>query len=111
MPRVRRDIWAGTRGTDSGDGGAVIPIGLREQFLNMLENPANGETAAGRLYTAQRWLEMELTKLDPPVQTLRDWFAGQALAGMHMDPWAPNQMAKQAYVIADAMMKARERDG
>lgn len=45
--------------------------------------------------------------------TLRDWFAGQALANdnvsWHDAPnWAAN-VAEQAYQIADAMLAARER--
>ena len=49
--------------------------------------------------------------------TLRDYFAGQALAGnleqgiednMHYSWWHdPTKIAKRAYAIADAMMKAR----
>ena len=44
--------------------------------------------------------------------SLRDWFAGQAIAG-HADgqgvskPWA-EEYARSAYQIADAMLKARE---
>lgn len=42
--------------------------------------------------------------------SLRDWFAGQALAGM---PWnhsiAPKQQAKECYQIADAMLAARNQ--
>jgi hypothetical protein len=49
--------------------------------------------------------------------TLRDYFAGQALAGgleqgveddMHYSWWHdPTKIAKRAYAVADAMMKAR----
>ncbi len=42
---------------------------------------------------------------------LRDWFAGQALAGMLSDPHLPiedtDSVAKHCFVIADAMLKAR----
>ena len=45
--------------------------------------------------------------------TLRDWFAGQALAGWVSDPsFTPscnyNNTAMECYKIADAMLKARE---
>ena len=42
--------------------------------------------------------------------TLRDYFAGQALAGVLSDwhPTATRQTASQAYEIADAMLAARE---
>ena len=42
--------------------------------------------------------------------TLRDWFAGQAMAGTVNFPEAPSfvDAAKHAYNMADAMMKARE---
>jgi hypothetical protein len=49
--------------------------------------------------------------------TLRDYFAGQTLAGgleqgveddMHCSWWHdPTKIAKRAYAVADAMMKAR----
>ena len=44
---------------------------------------------------------------------LRDWFAGQALAGLCADGaneklgWTIDVFAKSAYQIADAMMSAR----
>lgn len=41
----------------------------------------------------------------------RDWFAGQVLAGygeLYRTGWTPEQLAKQAYAIADAMLKTRE---
>jgi len=44
-----------------------------------------------------------------PGMTLRDWFAGQALAGMLANPdsW-PEDRGVAAYCYADAMLKARE---
>jgi len=41
---------------------------------------------------------------------LRDWFAGQALAGMIPDHGDVDResMARHAYLYADAMLKARE---
>lgn len=51
--------------------------------------------------------------------SLRDWFAGQALAGMMAQGFIPNQAgqsshvqwnyADAAYAMADAMLKAREQ--
>lgn len=46
--------------------------------------------------------------------TLRDWFAGQALAGMCGDATATENMAKDdiaewCYGIADDMMKERDK--
>lgn len=44
--------------------------------------------------------------------SLRDWFAGQALANGniedHSGPEWADRVAEQAYRIADAMIKARE---
>jgi hypothetical protein len=47
--------------------------------------------------------------------TMRDWFAGQALSAMTADlqrgqeyGTAMHELASKAYVIADAMLKARE---
>lgn len=44
--------------------------------------------------------------------SLRDWFAGQALAGIcaHNDTWGLTDapLAKAAYQIADAMLSARK---
>ena len=40
--------------------------------------------------------------------TLRDWFAGQALASMKMYPtYTPDYIARNAYDIADAMLRER----
>jgi len=42
--------------------------------------------------------------------TLRDYFAAKAMQGMMVDVYAPNfdYIAKTAYEMADAMLKARE---
>jgi hypothetical protein len=43
--------------------------------------------------------------------TLRDWFAGQALAGLIADPsrdGSADDRARYAYAYADAMLRARE---
>jgi len=47
-----------------------------------------------------------------PGMTLRDWFAGQALAGLmsirhNVDNVGESQIAREAYMQADAMLKAR----
>ena len=57
--------------------------------------------------------------LNRPGMSLRDWFAGQALAGMAASPyWCENvqanrkdytdSLAEAAYAMADSMLKARE---
>lgn len=50
--------------------------------------------------------------------SLRDWFAGQALAGLAsnctdagLSTWLPDSIAVRAYDYADAMLAAREKDG
>jgi hypothetical protein len=46
-----------------------------------------------------------------PGMTLRDWFAGQALAGLlrdGIDVFGINVTANDAYKMADAMLRARE---
>jgi hypothetical protein len=44
-----------------------------------------------------------------PGMSLRDWFAGKALAGLLADPrtGSPEQYARATYDIADAMLAAR----
>jgi hypothetical protein len=43
---------------------------------------------------------------------LRDWFAGQALAGIGaqwaMESLSPDELAEAAYAVADAMLAARQ---
>lgn len=47
-----------------------------------------------------------------PGMSLRDWFAGQALAGLlakeTFKPGDPARLALIAYVVADAMLKERD---
>ena len=47
-----------------------------------------------------------------PGMSLRDWFAGQALAGLCTKPHQDAvSHPKQAYEVADAMLAAREKGG
>lgn len=74
------------------DGGPAFPVREAERF-----NPENNETHA----IEQHW-----------GMSLRDWFAGQALAGMLSSEYRPdgNQLkAVWAYELADAMLRAREK--
>ena len=53
---------------------------------------------------------------DPCGMTLRDWFAGQALAGIHardyFDPGlaSPEQRARICYLDADALLAERNKE-
>lgn len=46
--------------------------------------------------------------------SLRDWFAGQAIAGMMAAPYTPGAVwdayALDAYAMADALLRAREKE-
>ena len=62
-----------------------------------------------------RMAKVEITHLREKLETknkeertLRDWFAGQALAHIYYDPDLPEVAARAAYALADAMMEARK---
>lgn len=44
-----------------------------------------------------------------PGMTLRDWFAGQAIAWLTCPPRDFAFMAREAYLLADAMLKERDK--
>ncbi|MBZ9921803.1 hypothetical protein LB579_29360 [Mesorhizobium sp. BR1-1-7] len=45
-----------------------------------------------------------------PGMSLRDWFAGQVIAGhFHIDPAVQSSYAQTAYTMADAMLAARDK--
>lgn len=67
------------------DGGPAFPV---PSYVN-----ADGETWESK----------------PQGMTLRDWFAGQALAGMDIAGCTDYpEIAGEAYLIADAMLRERE---
>ena len=76
------------------------------------------ESDGGAAFPGDRYIEGDFgfMSLDErnchPGMTLRDWFAGQALAGLSANPTAykfsVETLAKWAYEQADAMIKTRE---
>jgi hypothetical protein len=50
----------------------------------------------------------ELSSKECRGMSLRDWFAGQALANEYTQSNDPAKIAEWAYRVADAMLKARE---
>jgi hypothetical protein len=57
-----------------------------------------------------------IVRVSSPGMSLRDWFAGQALAGIMSNctgdgrtTWLPESAAFHAYSVAEAMLKAREQ--
>lgn len=53
----------------------------------------------------------QVLQYQEPGMTLRDWFAGMALQGLLADPsicGSVEVFAKDAFALADAMMKQRE---
>jgi hypothetical protein len=82
-----------------GDGGAAYPYtdNKPQVLLNHADEP----------------LSVINHGLTHPGMTLRDWFAGQVLAGQIVDMCGshmarrPNDFAEYAYAIADAMLEVR----
>jgi hypothetical protein len=70
-----------------------------------------------------QWIDRDSTgeqvvRESHPGMSLRDWFAGQALASLvylgesqEVDDFGPVPMALEAYRIADAMLAEREKGG
>lgn len=55
----------------------------------------------------------QLSVSAPPEQqgmSLRDWFAGRALAGSDCDSYSPASTAECAYRVADAMLEERKNN-
>jgi hypothetical protein len=80
----------------SDDGGPAFPQ-VNEQRYN---DPVHGVISPKDIYGDA-----------PSGMSLRDWFAGQALTAMSKllpEVWNEHDVAKIAYVIADAMLKARQ---
>ena len=62
-------------------------------------------------YDTNAFPEQLMNGRTKPGMTLRDWFAGQAMAGMLARfNYTETAMAIQAYKFADAMLKARDND-
>lgn len=93
--------------TEINDGGPAYPCASYPKSAEQVREIA---AAAGvGLMTAKNWASQHTG------MSLRDWFAGQALAGMSAGhdsngPWAwtPDVAAASAYAVADAMLAARE---
>ena len=52
--------------------------------------------------------------LEHPGMTLRDWFAGQAAGGLCAHKFGPpswDNIARDAYIVADAMLAERAKGG
>ena len=80
------------------DGGPAFPHG--EIVQDMLDE--KGRFVGNRVLQASAGM------------TLRDWFAGQALAGILSEGGSPasyNEDAENAYSAADAMIAARKKGG
>ncbi len=70
------------------------------------------EQYAGIMAKMNAWGALIETTKEQKDKELRDWFAGQALAGIlanHMQYTQPDNVAAEAYRMADAMMEARKK--
>jgi hypothetical protein len=67
----------------------------------------------GPAFPAEEWIDSDSPRIINPTRhlgmSLRDYFAAQAIvASAHASTQGPTGLAKAAYEIADAMLKARE---
>ena len=84
--------------------------GIAFSTLGRIEN--GGETSLKIAQRAEAWLNGEVPILPTPPMTLRDWFAGQVLYGLHGIPtgWAEQRsVAQRCYAMADAMLAERAK--
>jgi len=70
--------------------------------------PAFPATRAEEIPIAQSENLTDWADVTYPGMSLRDWFAGQALAGCVVDKAHPRIAAQWCYRVADAMLAARE---
>lgn len=92
--------------------------GVAFSTLGRIEN--GGETTVKIAHKIEAWLSGKAPILPPPPMTLRDWFAGQALAGLlaYPDGGDPGQTIEQhtahhaeiAYRYADAILAERAKE-
>lgn len=58
---------------------------------------------------APRECDADIDEIESDSTAIRDYFAGQALAGLcTAGTFGPDEVAERAYTIADAMLRARE---
>lgn len=88
---------------EKNDGGPAFPVEYLDKELMYSLRPEHGTIRA----------KTEAT-IKAPGMSLRDWFAGMALAGMgerqpfaYHDANVPMAKAQYAYAMADAMLEAR----
>jgi hypothetical protein len=65
-------------------------------------------TADGKSYYEIPQWKSEPIQSYSPGMTLRDYFAGQALAGITTFETSPAEVSEHCYAIADAMLRERE---
>ena len=94
------------------DAGAAS--GVAFSTLGRIEN--GGETTVKVAQKIEAWLNGEAPILPTPPMTLRDWFAGQAMAGLCAQhdntgtwSWRPDDAVAQSYQLADAMLTERKK--
>lgn len=78
--------------------------------LGRIEN--GGETTVKIAQKVEAWLNGEAPILPPPPMTLRDWFAGQAVAALIAQTnvaVSAARLATEAYTVADAMLSERRK--
>lgn len=93
-----------------------LPVELADEVRRAASAANRSMTAEmihriARPQTEPSVLETRIARLEGGAETLRDWFAGQALANVGSnwsDAETRNEYAKRLYQIADAMLAARE---